>query len=366
MRQNRFARPFPWHWLLILGLTGGLLYQLAPVLAPFAAGAVIAYICLPAVEKLTRLGLPRWLAVLLTFVGLILIVLGLVLILAPLLIQQGKALVALLPTLYDWLQTRLSPWLASEFGVTLILDAEHVKAFLTSHSNEAKNLAGQWLPSLADQGMALAGWLTTLALLPLVVFYLLLDWPQILARLAILIPRPWEAKVTTIAREVDKVLGEFLRGQISVMLLLAAFYSVALWVAGVRFALPIGLIAGLLVFIPYVGMLTGLLLASMVALLQFGDISALARVGAVFALGQVLEGFILTPNLVGDRIGLHPLAVIFALMAFGQLFGFVGVLLALPASAALLVGLRHLRSGYFESGLYRRKIRGSFRTRHRP
>jgi predicted PurR-regulated permease PerM len=215
-----------------------------------------------------------------------------------------------------------------------------------------QDLLPRLLGSLQIGGVALLGILVNLLLIPVVLFYLLRDWHQIVARVDGLIPRHLHARARRIFREIDAVLAEFLRGQILVMLVMSVYYVAALWLAKLQFALPIGLLTGLLVFIPYVGSVTGFVLATLAALLQFGSFSGLAWVWVAFAIGQVLEGMVVTPNLVGERIGLHPVAVIFALLAFGSLFGFFGVLLALPASAALLVALRHLRGAYLASPLY--------------
>jgi len=186
-----------------------------------------------------------------------------------------------------------------------------------------------------------------------VLFYFMRDWDEIVASIDELVPRHLHAKVAGIAREIDAVLDEFLRGQVSVMVVMALFYAVALWLVGIDYAVAIGLLTGLTVFIPYVGALFGIVLGSVVALMQFEALGPLLWVWAVFGVGQFLEGYVVVPRLVGDRIGLHPVVVIFALLAFGQLFGFLGVLLALPASAALLVWLRHLRAHYLSSAAYR-------------
>jgi predicted PurR-regulated permease PerM len=174
-----------------------------------------------------------------------------------------------------------------------------------------------------------------------------------LARFGGIVPRPWHHKLGSVAADIDAVLSQYLRGQILVMAILAAYYCVALWLADIPSAFSIGVTTGLLIFIPYLGYATGLILALLVATLQFAGWGPIVAVLVVYGIGQVLESFVLTPFLVGERIGLHPLAVIFALMAFGQLFGFVGVLAALPASAALLVGLRQVRGLYLASRFYR-------------
>ena len=203
-------------------------------------------------------------------------------------------------------------------------------------------------------GIAVLGWLATFVLIPVVLFYLLLDWHSLLARLKNGIPRRWVGMTSGLALEVDSLLAQYLRGQLTVMLVLAAYYSIALTLFGFDVALPVGLITGLLVFIPYLGFGLGLILATIAAVLQFDGFHGLIAVALVYGFGQVLEGFFLTPRLVGERIGLHPLAVIFALLAFGQVFGFVGVLLALPASAIVMVAIRHVRRLYLNSSFYTR------------
>jgi predicted PurR-regulated permease PerM len=200
--------------------------------------------------------------------------------------------------------------------------------------------------------MALLAFLVNLLLVPVVLFFLLRDWNGLVARVDAMIPRHLHKRARSIFAEIDAVLAEFLRGQMIVMLVMSVYYSTALWIAGLEFALPIGVITGLLVIIPYVGAFTGILLGIAAAAMQFGTIEGVAWVALAFAIGQALEGMVVTPLLVGERIGLHPVAVIFALLAFGQVFGFFGVLLALPASAALLVALRHVQRAYLAGPLY--------------
>jgi predicted PurR-regulated permease PerM len=208
--------------------------------------------------------------------------------------------------------------------------------------------------SVGVGGMAVVGFVVNLALLPVVLFYVLRDWDNIVESVDSMVPRRFHDTVTTLAREIDAVLSEFLRGQLSVMLLMAVFYVAALWLVGLKFALPVGIVTGILVFVPYLGSGSGLVLGTVAAVMQFPSITGVAMVWVVFAVGQLLEGFVVTPWLVGDRIGLHPVAVIFALLAFGQVFGFFGLLLALPASAAILVGLRHVQRNYQASDLYQK------------
>jgi predicted PurR-regulated permease PerM len=249
--------------------------------------------------------------------------------------------------------SRLAPWLEQQLGITVAFDLQSLKTLIAENMEEARDLSLQVLSGVRSGGMFVVSLLVNLALIPVVMFYLLRDWDMIVERLYTLVPRGWLPKVRTIGGDIDSVLAEFLRGQLLVMLVLAGYYAVALTLAGLDRAYAIGILTGVLVFIPYVGFGLGLALGVVSALLQWTGWFGFLAVLAVYAIGQLLEAYVLVPYLVGDRIGLHPLAVIFALLAFGQLFGFAGVLLALPASAALLVGLRHLRSAYFESPVYR-------------
>lgn len=330
-----------------------LFYLLSPILAPFMFAAILAYICNPLVNRLAGLKIPRTLGTILAMVFLFGLFAALLLIMIPLFEQQVSLFIERLPGYLDWFRQHLAPWLKARFDVELQLDSAYLKQALAEHWQSAGGLAAQFLPSLGSGGLALVGFFANLVLVPVVLFYVLRDWNLIVARIDEVIPRRWHEQVGAVVREVDDVLGGFLRGQISVMLLMSLFYALGLWLVGLELALPIGIVAGLLVFVPYLGMIVGLTLATLAGLMQFQSLGGMIPVWVVFGAGQVLEGVVVTPWLVGDRIGLHPVAVIFAVLAFGQLFGFFGVLLALPMSAVLLVGLRVLRKSYLESGLYR-------------
>ncbi|GAB3263872.1 AI-2E family transporter [Chitinimonas naiadis] len=356
MRRSRPTKPI-WtrYWPFGLGLSVlVILYLLAPILAPFATAAVLAYILQPLVDKLVALRWPRAAATCAVLLGVVLLVVALVLVIVPLFVQQLRGLIGYLPELLGWLRDHAAPWLSQRLGVDLSLDVDHVKSWLSEHGDEAGQALKAVLPSLTTGSLAVLGFVTNLVLLPLVLFYFLRDWPVLLAQVDELTPRSWHATLRQLVGEVDEVLGQFLRGQISVMLIMSLFYSIGLWMTGLKSALPIGIVAGILVFVPYLGVIVGVLLATLTAALQFQGIAGIVPVWGVFLLGQMVEGFYVTPRLVGERIGLHPVAVIFALLAFGQLFGFVGVLLALPLAATLLVGLRHMRNRYFASSLYRK------------
>lgn len=347
------SRSVAMQWLALTAAAFVLLYLLAPILAPFVAAAILAYVFDPLVNRLCAWKLPRTMAVLVVMLGAALLGLALLLIMLPLLQQEITQFVQRLPQWLDAARVHLLPTLQQWFGIELEWDSAAIKQLLIDHWQRAGGLAsGILLPWLGDSGSALLALFVDLLLIPLAMFYLLRDWDDLLARVDGLLPRQWHERILKIAGESDQVLAEFLRGQITVMLLMSLFYVVVLWLVGLEFALPIGIVAGMLVFVPYLGMVLGLLLATLAALMQFGLGSDLLLVWVVFGAGQLLEGMVITPWLVGERIGLHPLAVIFALLAFGQLFGFFGLLLALPMAAVLLVLLRHLREQYLSSTMY--------------
>jgi len=344
------------HYIFLLGLAvvGGLmLYLLSPILAPFLLAAILAYICDPLVTRLQRRRLPRALATVMVLLLLLALLIALFLILLPLVIKEATLLAERMPGFIERINGELLPWLREKTGLNIQLDSETMRKLITDGVKNSEGLPEKILSSLTLGGMAIVGFFANLVLVPVVLFYLLRDWGLLVERIDQLIPRRWHGRISTLAREVDAVLAEFLRGQLSVMALMSVYYCVALWMAGLEFALPIGIVTGILVFVPYLGVTIGLVLATITAVMQFGSLAGAIPVWIAIALGQLLEGFVVTPWLVGDRIGLHPLAVIFALLAFGQIFGFFGILLALPASAALLVWLRHVRQDYLVSPIYR-------------
>jgi len=329
------------------------LHWLGSVLTPFLVAAILAYFGSPAVSWAQRRRIPRTLGTLLVMLVILAILLGLMFVLIPLVQSEFTQAIRRLPELIAQLNARVAPWLRDTLGIELQLDLATVKQLISENIESAETVSLKVLSSLKAGGTVVLGILINLALIPVVMFYLLRDWNRIVERVDDLLPRRWLPRVRKIANEIDKVLAEFLRGQLSVMGVLAVYYAVGLSLAGLQFALPIGILTGILVFIPYVGFGLGLILGMLAALLQWSGLPGFLAVAAVYGVGQLLENYVLVPWLVGDRIGLHPLAVIFALLAFGELFGFAGVLLALPVSAALLVGLRHLRAAYLATDLYR-------------
>lgn len=334
--------------LLVLGL-GVLVYLLSPILAPFVVGALMAYLGDPLIDRLETYKLSRGLAVSCVFLILVVLITLMLLLLLPMLGEQINGLVQRLPVLIN----RVSQWLstyAAEYGVTVesIDYSQLAKDYLPQAGDATKGL----LKAISQSSGALINWVVIIMLTPIITFYLLRDWDLLVAKIYDLIPHDVRATVSRLVTESDSMLSAFLRGQLLVMTALGTIYAIGLTIIGLPFALLIGFVAGLLSFIPYLGTLIGVFLAIVLYIAEFQEWVGLWQVGVVFLIGQSLEGYFLTPWLVGDKIGLHPVAVIFAVLAGGQLFGFVGVLLALPVSSVLVVLLRESVSRYKNSSLY--------------
>ena len=339
-------------WVLLCAVLALFVWLLAPVLTPFVVAAVLAYVLHPLVERLAARRVPRALAVSLVEVAAIIAVLAVLLLIVPILSKQLPMLREQIPLFAERLNSGLSPWLA-RFGIEVSLDTETIKAFVFKYLDA--NLE-EWIATALSSarigGSILLAVVGNLLLVPMVLFYLLMDWPNLMRRIASLVPPRMTASVSGFFEECDAMLGQYLRGQLLVMLTLAVFYSAGLALFGFDLAVPVGVFTGLAVFVPYVGFGLGLALALISGVLQFTGWHGLVGVAVVYGAGQVLESFVLTPRLVGERIGMSPLTVIFALLAFGHLFGFVGVLIALPVSAVLVVAVRRLRAMYLASDLY--------------
>ncbi len=345
-----------WMLLSIVLLIGGLFYLLSPILTPFLVAAFLGYLGDPLVDRLEARKLSRTLSVTIVFVVFSSVFLLLLLLVVPLLESQLMALYRKLPDFIDFIQQKVIPYIFSLTHTDISgeqgLDLSGFKIALRENWQSIGGLAGQVVNSISQSSLMIMAWLSNLVLIPVIAFYFMRDWDILVEKIDNLLPRHVEPLVARLAKESDEVLASFLRGQLLVMACLGTIYSAGLWIAGLEFALLVGLLAGLVSFVPYLGFIVGVLAAIIAALIQFQDLSLLLPIAIVFGIGQLIESLLLTPLLVGDRIGLHPVAVIFAIMVGGQLFGFVGVLIALPVSAVVMVLLRHLYQSYVSSGLY--------------
>lgn len=339
-------------WVVLAVAAWWLIDLLAPVLMPFVVAAVMAYALHPVVERMHDRRVPRWLGAALSIALLMLVLLAVALMIVPVVTRQWPLLRDQIPLLLEGLNAGMAPW-ADRLGIDAQIDVNAVRDMLrrmvSGHEGE---LVERVLASLRIGGSAVLAVLGNLVLMPIVAYFLLLDWDRLVERTKALVPPRWQGPTQRFLDETDQVLGQYLRGQLLVMAVLAVFYTVALALVGLELALPIGVFTGIAVFVPYLGFGLGLVLALLAALLQFQSMTGVLLVALVYFSGQLLESFYLTPRLLGERIGLHPIAVIFALMAFGHVFGFVGVLIALPASAVLLVAVRRMRALYVGSSLY--------------
>ena len=339
-------------WLSITLITVFLIILLGPILTPFISGAILAYIGNPIVNYLVKWKLPRSLAVVLVFLLIFSLIILLILILVPLLESQISNFIEQVPQILNWIQVTAIPWISKRFAVGQYLNISSLVSLLQSHWQTAGGVAFNVFKTISKSGVAVIVGLGNLLLIPVVTFYLLRDWQKLLKNGHDLLPRNIAPIVEGLAIEGDLVLGAFFRGQLLVMLGLGIIYATGLWLIGLNMALLIGLIAGLVSIVPYLGFIVGIGVAAIVSLFQFQDIIHLVYVLIVFLIGQSAESMLLTPLLVGDQIGLHPVAVIFAVLAGAQLFGFVGVLLALPVAAVLMVVLRYLKKQYMASRVY--------------
>lgn len=350
--MNGIALKNRWAWAALGLFLLVMVYLLGPVLTPFVIAAGLAYLGDPVVDRLQRYKLSRTWAVVLVFVTLYVVGLLLVILLFPPLERQVSLFVQNLPDYLLWLQRVLLPWLEGLLPEGYTFDATTVKAAFAAHWAKAGGLGLSFFQMMSQSGLTLLVLAGNAVLIPVVTFYLLRDWDLFVAHVRGLVPQRLLPTADSLGREFDGVLGAFIRGQLLVMLSLAVYYSVALGLCGLKLALLVGVVTGLVSFVPYLGFIIGVVLASLAMLVQAQTLMSLLPIAVVFTLGQLLETYLLTPRLVGDRIGLHPVAVIFSVLAGGQLFGFTGVLLALPAAAIIAVVLRHLRRQWVVSDLY--------------
>lgn len=325
------------------------LWFLGDVILPFVLGGAIAYLLDPIADRLEKLRLSRIVSVAIITLVTALVFVLLILLVIPTLIQQTAALIDTAPALFNQLQTALTERFPQ------LLDADStIRQQLISIGNSIQSKGGDLLNGLLSSALGLINVVILLVVVPVVAFYLLLDWDNMTARIDDMLPRDHAPVVRRLATQIDNTLASFLRGQGTVCLILGSYYAVALMLAGLNFGLVVGFIAGLISFIPYVGALVGGVLAIGLALFQFwGNPLMIGLIAGIFAVGQFLEGNILTPKLVGNSVGLHPVWLLFALSVFGSLFGFVGMLVAVPVAAVIGVLARYGIEKYKDSRLYR-------------
>ncbi len=339
--------------VIVVIASAWLFYLLSPILMPFFLSALFAYLGDPIVDKLEEKKLSRTLSVSIVFGILLLFSLLLLLVLIPMLTAQMGALFKRLPDYLALFQTNVLPWLASLGFPVEVFDIETLKESITNYWAQVGHVAGNVVKYMTHSGVVAMQWLANLVLIPVLTFYLLRDWDILIARFRELLPRSNAKKIIDISVECDEMLAAFIRGQLMVMFALATIYTIGLMMIGLELALLLGVVAGVVSFVPYLGLIVGIGLAGLAAFLQFHDWIPVIMVVAVFSVAQMIEGMVLTPRFVGERIGLHPVAVVFAVMAGAQLFGFTGILLALPVAAVVMVLLRHAHQHYLESDLYR-------------
>ena len=343
-------------WPLVLAVvvaSGLFFYLLEPILLPFVLGGLIGYLGDPLVDMLERRRLNRTMAVVVVFLVFTAILVAVVIVAMPLLAHQLDGLVQKIPVFYQWVTDTAMPWLQQRLSIpTSYLPQLDWSGQLADNWQSLGKLMAKTIGKVTGSGAGLLLGLANLALVPVVAFYLMRDWDRLMARGLGLFPRAWQGKVAETVGEADEVLGAFLRGQFLVMCALGAIYGFGLWLVGVQLALLLGLVAGLSSIVPYLGFAVGIIASSVAAYVQFHDWSILLWVAVVFGVGQAVESMVLTPVLVGDRIGLHPVAVIFALMAGGQLAGFIGVEVALPVAAVIMVFARHAMAHYRSTDIY--------------
>ncbi|MBN8480187.1 MAG: AI-2E family transporter [Xanthomonadales bacterium] len=340
-------------WLVLVVIVAGVFWLFGPSLSPFIVAGLFAYLFNPLIERLEKRGVARAWSVSLLFLVMTLALVGIVLVLIPFIENQIGNFLRQLPTWVDWAETRAVPWIEAHLGISLgSLDSKKLIAVLQTHWQEAGGFASNVIARVSKSGFAIVAWMLNLVIIPVAAFYLLRDWNVVVDRIHALVPRSIEPVVVRLARESDETLGGFLRGQLSVMIVLGVLYGLGLWAVGISVGPLIGMIAGLISFVPYLGAIVGVLMGVVAALVQYQDWYHVMLVLIVFAVGQTLEGYVLVPKFVGDKIGLHPVAVMFAILAGGELFGFVGVLLALPVAAVVMVLLRYAYERYTASALY--------------
>ncbi len=340
-------------WIIVAIVFAGLLHLLAPVLLPFVVGLTLAYFLNPLVDGLSALGIPRWLSATIILIVSICALFGGLIFIAPILAEQTDGLIKALPGELARLKALVENFARERLGSRFPEAEAALSRSLTGLQESLPAFASSVARALWSQGTAAFNFFTLMLITPLVFFYALVDWPKMIAKIDSWLPRPHAPRIRALATEIDSRVSAFIRGQGTVCLVLAAFYAIALSLLGVRYGLLIGLLTGLLSFIPFAGWALGLITATALAAVQFWpDVASILLVPAVFLAGQAIDAAILSPQIVGSKIGLHPVWLIFALLTFSYLFGFLGLLVAVPVAAALAVLVRFALSSYLDSPVY--------------
>jgi len=316
------------------------LYLLSPIMTPFFLGALLAYIGDPCVSYLQSKHVPRTVGVIVVFLLVAFLLSAAIFLLVPMLQEQIVLGIKKIPDGLQWLQKSLLPWMNSHMPGDNGINIASVKKQLAEHSQKVSNIAGTIVTTATHSTLAMIDFVVDIILVPVVAFYLMRDWPKIMKNIQRQLPPSFSKNILNIAQECDEVVGAFFKGQLLVMLVLGVIYSTGLWLVGLQVAIFVGLISGLLTIVPYLGFTIGIIVASIAMYLEMHSMTHVFYVWGIYGVGQMLENMVITPLLVGDKIGLHPVAVIFAILAGGTLFGFLGVLLALPVAAVILVVLK--------------------------
>jgi predicted PurR-regulated permease PerM len=345
------ATPTEWHWrfwLVMLFIFGLVLWALAPVLLPFVLGLAVAYFLNPVVSSLQKRQLPRGAAAALVLLAFLSVVVTAFILLAPVIRAQVVDFVTSLPGYITTLQNELWPRLQSVLVYVPSADMEKLRSSFTAYTDDVFGFLGKILGQVLSGSFALLDVLALMVLTPVIAFYLMRDWPRMLAKIDSYLPRLYAPAIRREMHNIDIMIAGFIRGQALVSLGLAALYSIGLSIAGLKYGMLIGLGAGLLSFVPFLGFVTGITTSLIMACIQFDSLGGILGVAAVFAVAQAIDGYFLTPKLVGDRVGLHPVWIIFAVLAGGKLFGIIGIILGVPVMGTIAIllrlGLRHYKN----------------------
>lgn len=339
-------------WLSVFVVFCLSVYVLRSVLLPFVAGIIIGYVLDPIADKFQKMGMSRTWATVVVMLLLVLIFFPLLFLLLGIIQGQIADFLSALPNYIAALMKKIEPVFYELQSKFPDIDAEKIKSYLKGNMSNALKVSAKVIGGVISSGFAFVNIISLLLITPVVAFYMLRDWDTFIGKVNSLLPRRSKASIEQQAREINQIMANFIRGQLSVCVLLGCFYALGLYIVGLDLGIMIGFIAGIISFIPYVGSISGFIVSMCIALAQFDEVGQILSVVGVFVIGQFLEGNFLTPKLVGESVGLHPVWVMFALLAGGVLLGFLGLLIAVPVAAIVGVLVRHAIENYKQSSLY--------------